>query len=65
MYQPFPHLTPKGKLYDLPPLSANETNNKPAEKCTDSPRYKAIGNSMAVPVIGWIGKQTVNYIKGE
>lgn len=28
---------------------------KPAEECADSPRYKAIGNSMAVPVIAWIG----------
>ncbi len=29
--------------------------NKPADKCPDGPRYKAIGNSMAVPVIRWIG----------
>ena len=28
--------------------------NKPA---TDTPRYKAIGNSMAVPVMRWIGEQ--------
>ncbi len=27
---------------------------KPAEKCPDGPRYKAIGNSMAVPVMRWI-----------
>lgn len=25
--------------------------------CPDSPRYKALGNSMAVPVIRWIGKR--------
>ena len=30
---------------------------KPAEKCPDGPRYKAIGNSMAVPVMAWIGKR--------
>ena len=30
---------------------------KPAEDCPDSPRYKAIGNSWAVPVIHWIGKR--------
>lgn len=30
---------------------------KPAEECPDSPRYKAIGNSWAVPVIHWIGKR--------
>lgn len=30
---------------------------KPAEKCPDTPRYKAIGNSMAVPVMRWIGRR--------
>ena len=30
---------------------------KPAEECPDTPRYRAIGNSMAVPVMGWIGKR--------
>ena len=30
---------------------------KPAEECPDTPRYKAIGNSMAVPVMAWIGKR--------
>ena len=30
---------------------------KPASECPDSPRYKALGNSMAVPVMRWIGKQ--------
>lgn len=30
--------------------------NKPADDCPDSPRYKAIGNSMAVPVMRWIGE---------
>jgi len=29
---------------------------KPAEKCPDGPRYKALGNSMAVPVMRWIGE---------
>lgn len=27
---------------------------KPAEDCPDTPRYKALGNSMAVPVMRWI-----------
>lgn len=31
--------------------------NKPAEQCPDTPRYKAIGNSMAVPVMRWIGER--------
>lgn len=30
---------------------------KPADECPDGPRYKAIGNSMAVPVMRWIGKR--------
>ena len=32
-------------------------NGEPAEECPDAPRYKAIGNSMAVPVMRWIGKR--------
>ena len=35
---------------------------KAAEDCPDSPRYKAIGNSMAVPVIKWIGDRIIKYI---
>ena len=31
--------------------------NKPAEKCPDGPRYKALGNSMAVPVMRYIGER--------
>lgn len=30
---------------------------KPADQCPDSPRYKALGNSMAVPVMAHIGKK--------
>ena len=30
---------------------------KDAENCPDSPRYKAMGNSMAVPVMKWIGER--------
>ncbi|WJN61317.1 DNA cytosine methyltransferase [Pseudomonas sp. SO81] len=30
---------------------------KPAEECPDGPRYKAIGNSKAVPVVRWIGRR--------
>ena len=28
---------------------------KPAEECPDGPRYRAVGNSMAVTVVRWIG----------
>ena len=31
--------------------------NKTAENCPDGPRYKAMGNSMAVPVMRWIGER--------
>jgi len=31
--------------------------NKPADQCPDGPRYKALGNSMAVPCMAWIGKR--------
>jgi len=31
--------------------------NKPKEVCPDGPRYKACGNSMAVPVMRWIGQR--------
>lgn len=30
---------------------------KPASECPDGPRYKALGNSMAVPVMRWIGSR--------
>ena len=36
---------------------------KTAENCPDSHRYKAIGNSMAVPVMRWIGKRLFKTIK--
>jgi len=32
-----------------------EWRGKPASQCPDGPRYKAIGNSMAVNVMRWIG----------
>ena len=40
---------------------------KPADECPDGPRYKAIGNSMAVPVMRWIGEriQIVNELLGD
>ena len=36
-----------------------EWKGRPAEECPDTPRYKAIGNSMAVPVMRWIGERLV------
>ena len=34
---------------------------KPEEQCPDGPRYKACGNSMAVPVMRWIGERISTY----
>lgn len=31
--------------------------NKPADECPDGPRYKALGNSMAVPNMRWIAER--------
>ena len=33
--------------------------DKPAAECPDSPRYKALGNSIAVPVMRWIGERII------
>lgn len=30
---------------------------KPVDQCPDGPRYKALGNSWAVPVVRWIGER--------
>ena len=30
---------------------------KPVSECPDGPRYKALGNSWAVPVVAWIGRR--------
>ena len=34
-----------------------------AEDCPDGPRYKALGNSMAVPVMRWIGERIAEAVK--
>ena len=38
---------------------------KSAEDCPDYPRYKAVGNSWAVPVARWIGKRIDAHLKGK
>ncbi|MCP8465896.1 DNA cytosine methyltransferase [Pseudomonas sp. ZM23] len=35
---------------------------KPAEECPDGPRYKAIGNSKAIPVVRWIGRRLLEQL---
>lgn len=36
--------------------------NKTIDSCPDSLRYKALGNSMAVPVMHWIGRRIRDYL---
>lgn len=35
---------------------------KPADQCPDGPRYKALGNSWAVPVARWIGRRIQQHL---
>nr|DAG81849.1 MAG TPA: Cytosine specific methyltransferase [Caudoviricetes sp.] len=42
-----------------------EWRGKDAAECPDGPRYKAIGNSMAVPVMRWIGERIATAIPKE
>lgn len=36
---------------------------KPTDQCPDGPRYAACGNSMAVPVMMWIGQRIEKHLK--
>ena len=36
---------------------------KPASECPDGPRYKALGNSWAVPNVAWIGRRIDDAVK--
>jgi DNA (cytosine-5)-methyltransferase 1 len=38
---------------------------KPASECPDGPRYKALGNSWAVPCVRWIGWRIAAQVYGE
>ena len=38
---------------------------KPADQCPDGPRYKALGNSWAVPVVRWIGERINAILDGR
>ena len=40
-------------------------NKKVSVDCPDGLRYKAMGNSMAVPVMNWIGTRINNFSKGS
>lgn len=54
------HLTPIEceRLQGFPDnYTAIPWRNKTANQCPDGPRYNALGNSMAVPVMRWIGER--------
>ena len=56
------------KLQGFPPgYTAIPWRKKPAPDCPDGPRYKALGNSWAVPCVAWIGRriQTVIVASAE
>ena len=38
---------------------------KPADQCPDGPRYKALGNSWAVPVVRWIGQRINTQLENQ
>jgi site-specific DNA-cytosine methylase len=40
-------------------------DGKPAMECPDKPRYEAIGNSMAIPVVRWIGERIEAWTDAE
>tara|TARA_Y100000310_G_scaffold330183_1_gene401411 strand:- start:1837 stop:3042 length:1206 start_codon:yes stop_codon:yes gene_type:complete len=53
-------LTPRecSRLQGFPDdYTAIPWRGKPAADCPDGPQYKALGNSMAVPVVRWIGQK--------
>jgi DNA (cytosine-5)-methyltransferase 1 len=47
------------RLQGFPDNYTNITWRK-KEESPDGPRYKALGNSMAVPVMAWIGRRIAN-----
>jgi len=54
------HLTPVEceRLQGFPDgYTAIPWRKNPASECPDGPRYKALGNSWAVPVVRWIGRR--------
>lgn len=49
------------KLQGVPPgWTMIPWRGKPADQCPDGNRYRALGNSWAVPVVRWIGERLTN-----
>ena len=75
--QPAATMTPNMEVRRLTPIECerlqgfpdNHTligwRGKDAGECPDGPRYKAIGNSMAVPVMRWIGERIAAALPAE
>lgn len=38
---------------------------KPADQCPDGLRYKALGNSWAIPCVSWIGERIQRHLAGD
>lgn len=38
---------------------------KPADQCPDGPRYRALGNSWAIPCVSWIGERIQRHLAGD
>ena len=56
----------KGLSYESELLKRGMKLREPAgEDCPDGPRYKAIGNSKAVPGIKWLGNRIKRHVAGE
>jgi len=47
------------------PYTAIPWRGKPADQCPDGPRYKALGNSWAVPCVRWIGRRIQHAIRAK
>ena len=72
----FPAVLDNGRLRFITPREAERLQGlpddytripwrgKPAARCPDEPRYKAIGNTKAVPVIEWLGRRLLAQIPG-
>jgi DNA (cytosine-5)-methyltransferase 1 len=48
-----------------PGYTAIPWRGKPADQCPDGPRYKALGNSWAIPCVSWIGERIARQINSS
>ena len=48
-----------------PGYTAIPWRGKPADQCPDGPRYRALGNSWAIPCVSWIGERIARQINSS